>query len=101
MRYVSTRGIAPPVGLSDAIAAGLAPDGGLYVPERMPQVDLSSTGGSLADTATRLLAPFFAGDRLADALPDICAEAFAFPAPRVALPIEGAHLQIAQVALPD
>ena len=92
MRYVSTRGIAPPVGLSDAIAAGLAPDGGLYVPERMPQVDLSSTGGSLADTATRLLAPFFAGDRLADALPDICAEAFAFPAPRVALPIEGAHL---------
>ena len=36
MRFVSTRGAAPAVSLSEAMLAGLAPDGGLYVPERMP-----------------------------------------------------------------
>ena len=38
MRYVSTRGEAPPVGFLDAVLAGLAPDGGLYVPETWPQL---------------------------------------------------------------
>jgi threonine synthase len=33
MRYVSTRGQAPPVGFADALVGGLAPDGGLYVPD--------------------------------------------------------------------
>ncbi len=42
--------------------------------------------GSLADTAATLLAPFFAGDALADELPAICAEAFTFDAPLRALP---------------
>jgi threonine synthase len=37
MRYVSTRGKAPAVNLSDALAAGLAPNGGLYVPEHLPR----------------------------------------------------------------
>ena len=36
MRYVSTRGGSPPLGFSDAVAAGLAPDGGLFVPEELP-----------------------------------------------------------------
>lgn len=36
MRYVSTRGEAPPVSFLDAILKGLAPDGGLYVPESWP-----------------------------------------------------------------
>ncbi|HRQ66687.1 MAG TPA: threonine synthase [Xanthomonadaceae bacterium] len=36
MKFISTRGKAPAVGLSEALAAGLAPDGGLYVPERLP-----------------------------------------------------------------
>jgi threonine synthase len=36
MRYVSTRGQAPPVSFIDAVLAGLAPDGGLYVPESWP-----------------------------------------------------------------
>jgi threonine synthase len=36
MRYISTRGGAPTVGLSEALAAGLAPDAGLYVPECLP-----------------------------------------------------------------
>ncbi|TIU15274.1 MAG: hypothetical protein E5W49_24100, partial [Mesorhizobium sp.] len=33
MQYVSTRGEAPVLGFSDAVLAGLARDGGLYVPD--------------------------------------------------------------------
>ena len=36
MRYVSTRGQSPSVGFADAVLGGLAPDGGLYVPETWP-----------------------------------------------------------------
>jgi threonine synthase len=83
MNYVSTRASAPVVGLSAAIAAGLAPDGGLYVPESLPHLDLKNFDGcdSLIDIGARLLALFFAGDALAEQLPAICAEAFTFPAP--------------------
>ena len=86
--YHSTRGGAPAVPIGQAIAAGLAPDGGLYVPERLPTLDPATFDphGSLADTATTLLMPFFAGDALADELPAICAEAFTFDAPLYALP---------------
>lgn len=86
--YVSTRGASPGVAISQAIAAGLAPDGGLYVPTQLPTLDPAAFDphGSLADTATTLLAPFFAGDALADELPAICAEAFTFEAPLRALP---------------
>lgn len=94
LRYVSTRGGSPAVGLGAAIAAGLAPDGGLYVPETMPRLDIATfdPAGALADTAATLLAPFFAGDPLAQALPAICAEALDFPVPHRALPADGAHV---------
>lgn len=44
MRYVSTRGLpdAPRPGFSDILLAGLAPDGGLYLPEAYPQLDAAS-----------------------------------------------------------
>ncbi|MBP1473090.1 threonine synthase [Frateuria sp. MAH-13] len=82
-RYLSTRGHAPAVSLDEAIAAGLAPGGGLYVPERLPRIDPSAFDpyGDLAATATTLLTPFFENGALAGALPAICAEAFAFDAP--------------------
>ncbi|MGN2242745.1 threonine synthase [Frateuria sp. GZRR33] len=82
-RYLSTRDQAPAVSLDEAIAAGLAPDGGLYVPERLPRVDLSAfdPDGDLAATAATLLGPFFEDGVLVQALPAICAEAFAFDAP--------------------
>jgi threonine synthase len=38
MRYVSTRGATPSLGFSDAVAAGLAADGGLFVPEELPDI---------------------------------------------------------------
>lgn len=37
MRYLSTRGQTPRLGFSDAVATGLAPDGGLFLPETLPQ----------------------------------------------------------------
>lgn len=94
LRYISTRGGCAAASLSEAIAAGLAPDGGLYLPETMPQLDMAGFDphGFLADTATTLLAPFFAGDQLAAALPAICAEALDFPVPHRALPADGAHV---------
>ena len=62
MLYISTRGGSPAVSISAAIAAGLAPNGGLYVPESLPRLDASAFDphGTLADTAATLLAPFFA-----------------------------------------
>ena len=69
LRFVSTRGQAPAVGLSAAIAAGLAPDGGLYVPQTLPEMPPLQAGRELAQTAQALLAPWFAGDPLAAALP--------------------------------
>ena len=38
MRYLSTRGSAPELGFCDALLAGLATDGGLYVPQTWPRV---------------------------------------------------------------
>ncbi|RCS29832.1 threonine synthase [Rhodanobacter denitrificans] len=98
MRYHSTRGTAPAVPISQSIAAGLAPDGGLYVPESLPRLDPAAFDphGTLADTAATLLAPFFAGDALADELPAICAEALTFDTPLRALP---AHPHTAMLEL--
>ena len=45
MRYVSTRGDAPARGFSDILLEGLAPDGGLYLPEEFPRIDLKSLRG--------------------------------------------------------
>ncbi|WFC43390.1 threonine synthase [Pseudoxanthomonas sp. SE1] len=81
MNFISTRNAAPTVTLSEAIAAGLAPDGGLYVPEALPPVRDLIPGRDIAGTATALLAPFFAGDALEGELASICREAFDFPAP--------------------
>lgn len=83
MKFVSTRNAHAFVTLSDAITAGLAPDGGLFVPSELPALELAGFDPSapLADTAARLLSPFFAEDSLSDELGAICAEAFALPLP--------------------
>ncbi|HMM57833.1 MAG TPA: threonine synthase [Rudaea sp.] len=94
MKFVSTRGGAVPARLSDAIATGPAPDGGLYVPELLPRFSIEDFSGcdDLASIAHRLLAPFFAGDALESGLPAICAEAFTFHAPLRALATPNDHV---------
>jgi threonine synthase len=71
------------VALSRAFLDGIAPDGGLYVPTTMPTIDWKTLGenATLDSIASRLLAPFFEGDALSEALPAIAAEALDFPAP--------------------
>lgn len=62
MRYISTRGQAPAVSFTDAILAGLAPDGGLYVPETYPDLasayDVDRDGG-WGDGASALASNFY------------------------------------------
>lgn len=38
MKFISTRGQCEPVGFNTAVAQGLAPDGGLYLPEKLPDI---------------------------------------------------------------
>ncbi|KAF1691252.1 threonine synthase [Pseudoxanthomonas jiangsuensis] len=92
MNFISTRNSSPAASLSDAIAAGLAPDGGLYVPQKLPAPRELQPGDSLAATTAALLAPFFAGDALEPELAAICAEAFDFPVPLKPLATPGDHV---------
>jgi threonine synthase len=88
MRFQSTRDAAHTAGLGEAIARGLAPDGGLYVPASLPAVDVASLAGAdgLPELADRLIAPFAAGDAMAAQLGEITRDAFNFPAPVVDVP---------------
>ena len=66
MLYVSTRGNAPPRRFSEILLEGLAPDGGLYVPESFPKVDLKELRNlPYPDVAFRLLKNFM------DDVPDL------------------------------
>lgn len=81
MRYVSTRGEAPAVGFVDAVLTGLAPDGGLYVPDEWPSFTTEEiaafAGRPYAEVASAVLAKF-TGDEIArDILDEMCAEAYA------------------------
>ena len=62
MRYISTRGAAPVLPFDDVLLAGLARDGGLYVPETWPQFSESDIrelrGLTFAQTAVKVMKPF-------------------------------------------
>lgn len=87
MHYISTRDASHQASLSEAIARGIAPDGGLYVPGDFPHFNTRQFDGvtELPEIGARLLAPFAEGDPLAPELDAICREAFNFPAPLVTL----------------
>jgi threonine synthase len=86
MKFLSTRGATAPAGAGVAMLAGLAPDGGLYVPESFPALGAGklADAADVAQTASQALAPFLAGDALADELGAVCAEALDFPVPLTA-----------------
>jgi threonine synthase len=85
MKFISTNDAAPAVDLQAALLAGLAPDGGLYVPEVLPRRDLTEFDGATAlpDIARVFLTPFFEGDPLLEDLPAICAESLDIETPMV------------------
>ena len=81
MRYISTRGSAPPLDFARVTLAGLASDGGLYVPETLPAFspdDIAALAGlSYVETAVRVTLPFV-GDALSEAeLRGLLSEAYA------------------------
>ena len=62
MKYVSTRGEAPAIAFEDVLLSGPAPDGGLYVPQSWPRLDVTGTKDlAYADLAAAVLTSF-AGD---------------------------------------
>ena len=65
MRYVSTRGQAPTLEFDEVLLAGLASDGGLYLPETWPIFDArdirSMQGMNYAELAVRVMTPFLGG----------------------------------------
>lgn len=81
MRYISTRGNAPVLSFEEAMLTGLARDGGLYVPETIPQMsaeDIKALRGlSYEKVAYRVMRPFI-GDCFTDAeFEEIIAKAYA------------------------
>jgi threonine synthase len=83
MRFRSTRGGEPSVDFGTALTQGLAPDGGLYLPESWPRLDAAGfpDADDLPAVARHLIAPFASGDALEPELDAITREAFNFPAP--------------------
>jgi threonine synthase len=65
LRYISTRGQAPALGFEDVMLTGLAPDGGLYVPDELPAVSAAQmrarAGLDYADLAAAVMQPFVEG----------------------------------------
>ena len=65
MRYISTRGEAPELSFEDALLAGLARDGGLYMPKTWPRLEPAAiaafAGKPFAEVAVALLEPFAGG----------------------------------------
>ncbi|AZV39700.1 threonine synthase [Komagataeibacter xylinus] len=81
MRYISTRGQAPVRDFSSVLLAGLAEDGGLYLPESWPELSVddwrSLRGLPYPELAARIIAPFAEGSITHDVLLKLCREAYA------------------------
>jgi len=75
MRYVSTRGRAAELGFCDALLAGLATDGGLYVPQTWPKQP-TMTGSTYASKAASLMAPYVEGEIPQDVFAQLCVTAY-------------------------
>ena len=98
MKYFSTRG-AGPVTLDVALRQGIAADGGLFLPERLPAFDVADFDGAdtIPEVAHRLLVPFFAESVLAGDLDAILAETFSFPIPATPLPVAGHDVSLLEL----
>jgi len=80
MDYISTRGFAPTLDFRAATLAGLAGDGGLYVPAQWPRLSADEiralAGLDYVETAVRIMAPFVAGVLAEDELRRLCTAAY-------------------------
>lgn len=76
MRYVSTRGDSPGLGFNDVLLAGLASDGGLYVPEQWPVLTQPSKATTYAERAVEVMLPFVEPDIDEATLRQLCIDAY-------------------------
>ena len=80
MKYVSTRGSAPALDFAGVTLAGLASDGGLYVPEEYPQFSreeiAAMRGLPYPELAARIMEPFVGDCLTADRLRELTARAY-------------------------
>ena len=93
MQYVSTRGAAPVLSFADAVLAGLATDGGLYVPQQWPSAPETLTT-DYASLAASVMSPFIGDEIDAATLQKLCSTAYStFRDPRVTplVPLEANH----------
>ncbi|MEE4288528.1 MAG: threonine synthase, partial [Erythrobacter sp.] len=76
MQYISTRGSAPTLDFEGATLAGLASDGGLYLPARWPQFSTQEIadmrGLTYPQLAARVMQPFVEGSLTSDELATLC-----------------------------
>ncbi len=89
MQFISTRGQAPQTSFSDVLLAGLAPDGGLYLPQRWPQISKAEIatfkGQRYQDVAFTILSRFTAGSFSDGELREAVEAAYSdFDAPEIA-----------------
>ena len=81
MKYVSTRGQAPELGFQDAVLAGLARDGGLYVPKSWPQIGNQQieamAGQNYTQIAKSVLKPYVEDEIDADVFDLMVKDAYA------------------------
>lgn len=86
-RYISTRGSGESVSFRKALLAGLAPDGGLYIPDYIPKLPKSVWTGqrSFPDMAFQVLRPWLSKEVPDESLRDILQDALSFPVPLVPL----------------
>jgi threonine synthase len=80
MDYISTRGSAPALDFEGATLAGLANDGGLYVPRTWPTLSRDEiaalAGKSYVETAVAVMRPFVAGSLSEGELRELCTQAY-------------------------
>ncbi len=77
MRFVSTRGDAPELGFADVLLAGLASDGGLYLPTDWPNLPDLSGIHDYAEAAAAVMAPFIGDDLPFEVLTELCRDSYA------------------------
>ena len=75
MKYVSTRGVAPTIGFTDVMLAGLANDGGLYVPERWAALP-TDRASHYATLAAQIVSLYAGGELTEDEIKQLCDRAY-------------------------
>jgi len=89
MKYISTRGGCPPQSFEQVLLTGLAPDGGLFVPDSLPELSADEIRSwqdlDYADLALKIVTPFIGDEIEGSALSNIIRQSYAeFDHPDVA-----------------